>query len=143
MSDVIGIIFYLDFCSFIGFKFDDTDFKAAVKGINSNIKIAGRGDTTRTKALPDEFLDSLHRMLANLQNVMKYRNESQLGSYQEALNLLPNEYKNTYHILLVLGAQYIVTTYDIRRGREGIEFLTKKHFQVAEENGFKFYKKVR
>ena len=113
-----------------------------MKGINTNIKSAGRGDVSHFKALPDDFLDSIHGMLANLQNLMEYRKESQLVSYQEAVNLLPHEYRNTYHILLVLGAQYIITTYDLRRGREGIEHLTKKHFQIAEENGFRFFKKV-
>ena len=81
-------------------------------------------------------------MLGHLQKVMRHRKNGDPVSYEAALKNLPYEYKHTYHELMVNGAQYTVTKFDIRRGQEGIELLTKSHYEIVEENGFKFYKKV-
>ena len=107
-----------------------------------NIKQAGRGDTVHTKALPDEVTAGIHKLLGNLQIVMKHRRDGNLSNYMAALNKIPPNYRHKYHILLVIGAQYTVTCFDLRRGSEGIEFLTKHHFKLVEKDGFKFLEKV-
>ena len=59
-----------------------------------------------------------------------------------ALDKLPQDYHDTYHYLLSLCVQFIVHYFDGRRGAEGIQFLTKNHWKVFEENGKKYLKKV-
>ena len=107
-----------------------------------NIKQAGRGDVDHTKSLPDEVTAGIHTLLGNLQTLMKHRRDQNLSAYMSALNKIPPDYRQKYHILLVWGAQYTVTCFDLRRGREGIEFLTKHHFNLVEKDGFKFLEKV-
>ena len=43
---------------------------------------------------------------------------------------------------LVLGVQFDITLFDIRRGREGIAMLTRDHFEPHESDGYQYYKKV-
>ena len=126
---------------FVGFKFEK-EFGNAINGIVKNIKRAGRGDTNRTKALPENVTAAIHKLLGNLQALMKHRKNRNGPRYMAALNKIPSEYRHKYHILLVEGAQYTVTCFDLRRGQEGIEFLTKGHFKLVKKDGFIFLEKV-
>ena len=112
-------------------------------GIVKNIKRSGRGDTKHFEALPEYAQAAIHTLLGNLQNLMKHRLNREEKAYQIALNLIPNEYRHSYHELLVLGAEYTVVSFDVRRGQEGIAMLTKNHFQVVEKDGYTFFQKVR
>ena len=111
-------------------------------GIQKNIKAAGRGDVDHFKPIPLEVQNAIHKLLGHLQKVMRHRKNGDPVSYEAALKDLPHEYKHKYHELIVLGAQYTITKFDVRRGREGIELLTKNHYEIVEENGFRFYRKV-
>ena len=112
-------------------------------GIVKNIKRSGRGDTKRFEPLPEYAQAAIHTLLGNLQDLMKHRLNRDEKNYKIALNLIPNEYRHSYHELLVLGAQYTITSFDIRRGQEGIQLLLKDHFQVIEKDGHRFFQKVR
>ena len=74
---------------------------------------------------------------------MEYRLKLDGKNYQIALNLIPDDYRHCYHELMVLGAEYTVVSFDIRRGQEGIAYLKKEHFQLVEKDGYKFLQKVR
>ena len=113
-----------------------------MNGIKKKIKDAGRAEVNHTPVIPDEPQAAIHKLLGNLLTVMKNRKNGDPTSYEESLKLLPNEYKHNYHELLVAAVQYIVTNFDLQRGREGIEKLTKSHFVQVEENGVKFFRKV-
>ena len=121
----------------------DKEFNAALTGIQKNIKAAGKGDTAHFQPLPLEVQNAIHKLLGNLQTLVRHRKNGDPVSYETALKKLPHEYKHTYHLLIVNGAQYTVTKFDARRGQEGIELLTKSHYEIVEENDFKFYKKVK
>ena len=126
----------------LGFNLDTKEFKAAVTGIKKNIKQAGKGDTEHFAPLPDDVVASIHNLLGKVQAVMKARLDSNPIAYEKVLSALSHEFKNNYHELLLLGTQYIVHSFDIRRGREGIADLKKGHFKLVEQDGFKFFRKV-
>ena len=111
-------------------------------GIKKNIKAAGKGDVNRFKPLPEEVLAAIHKLLGQVLTVMKFRMESNSVGYERALNSLPVAHRNNYHELLVLGAEYVVITFDLRRGQEGVEYLKKSHFQLVNKDGLKRFEKV-
>ena len=74
---------------------------------------------------------------------MKHRRDGNPTSYKNALKEIPYEYKHSYHELIVIGAQYTITKFEIRRGQEGIEMLTKGHFKIIEKDGLKCFTRVR
>ena len=113
-----------------------------MNGIKKKIKDAGRAEINHFVAMPGDPQVAINKLLGNLLTVMKTRKAGDRTQYEESLKLLPFEYKHNYHELLVSGVQYIVTKFDLRRGREGIELLTKSHFVLVEENGIKFFRKV-
>ena len=123
-----------------GFKFD---FSSAFNGIKKNLKKAGKGETDHFAPLPENVVASIHKFLGQIQKVMEARVQSNPHSYETALKSLPHEFRNNYHEYLQLGAEYVVMTFDIRRGREGMADLVKDHFEIVEENGFKYFKKVK
>ena len=135
--------FFTIFLSLSGVTLDKRDFGAAVTGIVKNIKDAGRGEVDHTKTMPEDVQTSIHKLLGNLIATMEFRKDGDEIAYKESLKNLPSEFRNSYHILLLWGAQYIITTFDLRRGREGIQELTKGHFKlVVDKNGEKRFDKV-
>lgn len=128
--------------SFTGTAFDTRDFNAAYNGIKKNVKAAGRGDTTHFKPMPLEVQSAIHKLLGNLNALMRHRKNGDPVSYEEALRKLPHEYKHRYHELIVFGGQYTVAKFDVRRGQEGIEYLTKSHYVIEEDGDFKYWRKV-
>ena len=64
--------------------------------------------------------------------------------YQKLVAKLPKGYENCYHFLIQYGVVFIVLSLFGRRAREGIDFLTKSHFQKKydEENNYSYWKKV-
>ena len=113
-----------------------------MKGITKNIKKAGRGETSHFKAMPDHIKTGIHKLLGIVLSVMKYRASGDMGLYKKYLNMLPAEYKDSYHELLLYGSEYTVVNFDLRRGQEGMEYLEKSHYELIEEDGAKYYKKV-
>ena len=112
-------------------------------GIVKNIKRSGRGETKRYEPLPDHAQAAIHTLLGNLQILVEHRLNKDKKNYRLALNSIPEDYRHCYHELIVLGAEYTVISFDIRRGQEGIAYLLKDHFQLVEKDGYKFLQKVR
>ena len=142
MIPILNVKVFNSYLFLTGVSFDK-EFNAALTGIQKNIKAAGKGDTAHFQPLPLEVQNAIHKLLGNLQTLVRHRKNGDPVSYEAALKNLPYEYKHNYHELIVNGAQYTVTKFDIRHGQEGIELLTKNHYVIVDENGFKFYKKVR
>ena len=111
-------------------------------GIKKNIKAAGKAEVNHFAPLPEEVIAAIHKLLGQVLTVMKFRMESNPIGYEKALKSLPAAHRNNYHELLVLGAEYVVISFDMRRGQEGVEFLTKAHFQIVDKDGLKRFEKV-
>ena len=126
-----------------GFHFDKSrKFSQTIKGIRREIKADGRGETDHKAEIPDETLDAILSLGAILVRILEARLVKDSDAYNKAINELPNSYKHEWHILLRLVVQFVVTMYDCRRAKEGLELLTKTHFEIAESKGLKFFKKV-
>ena len=87
-------------------------------------------------------MDAIFLAGAHLQEVLEARLAKDQIRYQSALQHLPDQYRNSYHVLLTLLVQFDVTFFDGRRGAEGIEKLTQQTWKFHEENGVKYLKKV-
>ena len=81
-------------------------------------------------------------MAANVYKVLDARHEMDYQRYYDSLKGIPENYRDTYHILVSLLAQFMITFFDGRRGAEGIELLTKSHWKLQEVNGKRILKKV-
>ena len=116
-------------------------YNAVVK-LHKEIKEAGRAETDNTPPIPDETMDAIFAMAAIHQKLFEARLEMDEECYQEALRKIPEEYQDKYHISFALLMQFLMTLMDGRRGAEGIELLTKKHWAIVNENGKTYLKKV-
>ena len=74
--------------------------------------------------------------------LVKSRYELNQQGYEEAMENIPEEFRDNWNILFSLIMQYIITYFEGRRGAEGIEMLTKNHWKLVNENGKRYLKKV-
>ena len=73
-----------------------TDFKKlhqAVAGIRATIKAEGRGNTTHTPRLPQEVLNAIYSLFANVQAVMQARSTENRAQYEIEVKKLPTKYR--------------------------------------------------
>ena len=73
-----------------------TDFKKlhqAVAGIRATIKAEGRGNTTHTPRLPQEVLNAIYSLFANVQAVMQARSTGNRAQYDIEVKKLPSKYR--------------------------------------------------
>ena len=87
-------------------------------------------------------MDAILKMAGIHQELFDARIQKDPAKYQTNLMKLPLEYRDRYHESFVLLAQFLFTLLDARRGAEGLELVTKKHWIIVEEGGKKFMKKV-
>ena len=102
----------------------------------------GRGEVEHHAEIPKDTLDAIWSLCSNLEKLLEARKSKDGNAYLEALAKIPHEWRDRYHELLRICIQFLVTLLDVRRGNEGLEFLTKHHFELREEGGFKFFAKV-
>ena len=103
----------------------------------------GKGEIEHHKEIPEDTLNAIWDLCAKLEYLLEARDSENYEAYMEALDQIPFAWKHKYHELLRICIQFLLTLLDIRRGNEGLELLTKEHFELMEEAGIKFYKKVR
>ena len=115
----------------------------AFKGLYKKLKENGKGDTAHYEELPEKHLTEIFKLLAAVQGVMAARKNKDREAYEQAKNHLPVSYHENYHMLMQCGAQFILTLYNCRRGRQGISFMTRNHFAKKYVDGQYFYVKVQ
>ena len=76
------------------------------------------------------------------QNIQANDDKDSYNRALERLNAICPGYKDSYHLLASMLAQFIITLFDVRRGQEGISSLTINHYECAEEDGQRFWRKV-
>ena len=84
---------------------------------------------------------ALQKLLVVLQKIMDCPDKDSL-EYKELIKDLPMGYEKSYHRLIQYGAIMIICLHTGRRGREGIDELTKSHFmkKTTEEDGVHYAK---
>ena len=102
----------------------------------------GRGEVEHHSEIPSDTLDAIWDLCAKLEKVLEARKSQNEAEYLEALEKIPADWRLKYNELLRICIQFLITLLDVRRGNEGLELLTKQHFKLRKEGGFKFYEKV-
>ena len=108
------------------------------------LKSAGKADTQHHEPIPQESEDAMFDLIAKLQAIMSVE-DKKTQKYKDLVAKLPLEDRNNYHFLIQYSAGYLFMSMFARRGSQGIDELTKSHFEVVvdKENNLKFWQKVR
>ena len=96
---------------------------------------AGRNETTHHEEVHPETMLAIYRLLAAVVKAVKARGSP---NYEEAKAQIPAMQQGRLHVLLQLGAMFVLNMFEVRRGAEGIEFLKSTDFKEFSDNLFKF-----
>ena len=110
------------------------------KGFYKMLKQDGKADTSHHGEIPAHSLQQIQALFKGVYDTMIARGTPE---YEEKLSTLPAEYHKNFHYLLQYAAVYIVITYDVRRGREGIADIKVDAFASADQEGLKFFHKSK
>ena len=102
------------------------------------LKEAGKGDTDSHDEIPEESLDIIFGKLAILQKIMRIKDKT-LPEYRKLVSMLPEDYQDSYHILINYGTMFIIAFQFALRGVEGIAWLKKSHFVKTYEEAGKYH----
>ena len=92
--------------------------------------------------IPADTLDAIWNLCSKLEKLLEARKIGDEEEYRMALDDIPAMWRDKWPELLRMCVQFLVTLLDVRRGNEGLELLTKGHFQLKEEGGYVFFEKV-
>ena len=119
-------------------------------GFKKKLKAAGRGDPKHNEEIPKSSLDRIMVLLRKLQAIFRAaknfgKNSAEYKKAVAELAELADGYQNRYHFLLQYAAGYLLLSLFARRGREGIDTLTKKHFEKVfdEEENYSYWAKTK
>ena len=106
------------------------------------LKEAGKGDTNSHEEIPIESLDEIFKLTSTLQAIMRIKDKT-LPKYQELFSMLPENFQDSYHVLINFCKMFIVAFQFAMRGVEGIAYLKKCHFEedFDKENNYRYLKK--
>ena len=99
-------------------------------------------EVTHTPQIPQSTSDAIHHLGGRVLEVLEHRATKNSDKYQEALNKLPDEHRDSYGELVAHLGQYIVQLFDLRRGVEGLADLTSNHWKIQTSGGLTFFVKV-
>lgn len=123
------------------FKVDITDpasFPQAAKRWKSflaELVKNNRAETEHHEEVDPETMNAIMKLLVNVKNALLARGTEK---YNELLSKIPAGYHGQLNYLLQYGALFILTLYEVRRGREGLELLRKADFTIFEDAVFDF-----
>ena len=80
-------------------------------------------------------MQAILKLLADAKAALEARGSPE---YDECLQKIPVEWRHKLNSLVQNGAQMILTLYEVRRSKEGLEFLKKKDLQVMEDDVWQF-----
>ena len=116
-------------------------------GFKKKLKAAGRGDPKHNEEIPKsslvKIMDLLKKLQATFRAAKNFGKDS--AEYKKLVAELPDGYQDRYHFLLQYAAGYLLLSLFARRGREGIDTLTKKHFEKVfdEEENYSYWAKTK
>ena len=107
------------------------------------MKANSKGDTQHREEIPTDSWESIMDLLKILQAIMRSKKDT--PEYMENVKKLPLEYQDSYHFLMHYAIIFLLLALFARRGREGIDSLTKSHFEKKfdKKNNYYFYQKVK
>ena len=88
-----------------------------LKGVYKNIKQQGRGDTKHFPPINKHDLVQIFAFITLITQLIQARGQPE---FFDLIGKIPQEYRCEYHRLLQWCVQFIISLFDIRRGREGL-----------------------
>ena len=112
-------------------------------GFIKKSKSEGKGDTDHRKEIPKSSLEAIMNLMKLLQEILRCDKNS--PKYKELVEKLPEGYQDYSHFLVQKVMVYILLSLIGRRGREGLDSLTKSHFEKMfdEENNYCHWARVK
>jgi hypothetical protein len=91
--------------------------------------------------IPADSQKKIFALFGRLLNVWDARGTD---GYEDAVDKLPAEFRDSYHILWQMAVMYVIIMFDVRRGREGLCEIRKDAYEKQSNSvtGFHFYQKV-
>ena len=112
-----------------------------VKGVQKDIKKQGRGETDHKRPMGKNDLSKIFKFITQITKLFQARGTEEFSTL---LKEIPMEYRNDYHRLLQWSVQFVLSLFDIRRGREGLDELKVQHYikQHNQELKMDYYMKA-
>ena len=111
------------------------------RSVDKMLVSVGRSTTTHHEEVRPETMLKIYQLLALLEKVVKARGTAE---YDAVLAELPVELHGSYHNIFQWGAMFVLNMFEVRRGKEGLEFLEVGHFHEFEDEiwDFKYIRKI-
>lgn len=107
------------------------------------LKAAGKADTSHHEEIPAASEDKIMELTRNLQAIMDIE-DKETPEYQEAIEKLPEDNRDSYHHLIQYCCMYIFMSLFAKRGREGIDLIEKYDFEKKydEDEGYYYWQRI-
>ena len=111
------------------------------KALMNTIVAAGRYETTHHAEVKPATMLAIYQLLGAVVKALKARGTPE---YKDLLDKIPVDLQGKQNRVMQWGAMLVIMMFEVRRGQEGIEYLTIDNFQVFEDDvyEFKYIRKV-
>ena len=122
----------------------EISFQNFYAGYIKRLKSSGKGDTDHRQEIPQSSLDAIMDLLILLQKILRIKNKKS-PEYHNLVSKLPEDYKNDYHFLMQKGMVFMILSLFARRAKEGMDKLTKSHFEkkYCDQNNYHYWKRAK
>ena len=101
----------------------------------SELVVNNRSETEHHEEVDPITMVGITKLIIDVVDALEARGTDK---YQEKLSKIPFEWQDKLNRILQDGVQFILTLFEVRRGKEGLEFLKKKDFVIFEDSVFAF-----
>ena len=105
------------------------------KSFMNELVANNRSETEHHQEIDPVTMVSLTQLIIDVVDALQARGTEK---YQEKLSKIPFEWQDKLNRILQDGVQLILTLFEVRRGKEGLEFLKKNDFVIFEDSVFDF-----
>ena len=105
------------------------------KSFINELVVNNRSETEHHEEIDPITMVGITQLIMDVVDALEARGTE---SYQEKLSKIPFEWQDKLNRILQDGVQFILTLYEVRRGKEGLELLKKKDFIIFEDSVFDF-----
>ena len=106
--------------------------------MTKELKAAGKADTNHNEPIEEETEDRINDLLALVQKIMEEK-DTESENFKNLVESLPEEYHQTWHKIAQWGVMFLIMKNCARRAREGIDIMTKDHFEKRFESKTNLY----
>ena len=106
-----------------------------LKSFINELVVNNRSETEHHEEIDPITMVGITQLIMDVVDALEARGTER---YQEKLAKIPVEWQFKLNRILQDGVQFILTLFEARRGKEGLEFLKKKDFVIFEDSVFDF-----